>query len=203
MIKAIIFDVGGVLIRTEDWTPRHSLEDRLELARGQADELFYNGEMGTKAQMGEITEAELWGWIQRHLQLSDADLALFQREFVAGDQLDTNIITYIHKLHTRYQTAIISNARDTLLRDVTELYPMADAFDLIVGSAYERIMKPDAQIFLRTLERLGCQPEEAVFIDDAPRNIDGARAVGLHAIHFTPQTDLPAELAALGVSVAP
>jgi HAD superfamily hydrolase (TIGR01509 family) len=76
---------------------------------------------------------------------------------------------------------------------------MADAFDLIVGSAYERVMKPDPAIFLRTLERLGRAPHEAVFIDDFAHNIEGARGVGMAAIHYTPGMDLAAALASLGV----
>ena len=105
----------------------------------------------------------------------------------------------IRQLRTRYQTAIISNATDNLRQTLTINYPMADAFDLIVGSAYEKVMKPDPRIFERTLARLGRQPDESVFIDDFAHNIVGARAVGMQAIHFTPPIDLVAELAKLGV----
>ena len=78
---------------------------------------------------------------------------------------------------------------------------MADAFDLIVSSAGEQVMKPDAAIFERTLERLEVAPYEAVFIDDFAHNVAAARAAGLAAIHFIPGIDLPAELEKLGVFV--
>jgi HAD superfamily hydrolase (TIGR01509 family) len=92
---------------------------------------------------------------------------------------------------------------DDLLEMITHHYPLADAFDLIVGSAYQRVMKPAPEIFLWTLAQLGREPHEAVFIDDFAHNIEGARAVGMAAIHFRPGTDLVAELAALGVIVTP
>lgn len=201
MIKAIIFDVGGVLVRTEDPTFRQALEAELGLSAGDAEYLVFNSEMGRKAQHGEITTAELWTWLAQELTLNDDQLLHFQTQFFAGDRLDQEMVDFIHALSKSYQTAIISNAADNLLKNVTQVYPMASAFELIVGSAYEGIMKPDPTIFLRTLERLGRQPVEAVFIDDFLHNVEAARAIGMAAIHFRPDTDLTAELAALGVRV--
>jgi epoxide hydrolase-like predicted phosphatase len=201
LIKAIIFDVGGVLVRTADRTSRNTLEQRLGLKAGESEQIVFNSEMGTKAQQGAITTLELWAWVQQHLRLNDEDFQAFQRDFWGGDRLDTALVDNIRRLKQRYQTAIISNATDNLRETLTINYPMADAFDLIVGSAYEKVMKPAPVIFERTLARLGRQPEEAVFIDDFAHNIVGARAVGLHAIHFTPQLDLLAELAGLGVAL--
>lgn len=200
MIQAVIFDVGGVLVRTVNRSHRQRLEARLGLKPGEADELVFNSERGTAAQMGAIPAAELWRWVGQHLGLDADELARFRREFFAGDQLDTELVAHIHSLRPRYQTAIISNAMDDLLHNVTEIYPMADAFDLIVGSAHEGIMKPDARIFHSTLERLERAADEVVFIDDFARNIAGARAVGMSAIHYTPSLNLYAALAALGVT---
>ncbi len=199
-IQAVVFDVGGVLVRTEDRAPRAALEKRLGLAAGAAEQLVFNGPMGLQAQQGAISAQDLWAWLQAELKLDEEGLAEFRQAFFAGDRLDTTLVEMIRSLRPRYQTAIISNAMDDLLETVTYRYPMADAFDLIVGSAYERVMKPDPAIFLRTLERLGRAPQEAVFIDDFAHNIEGARAVGMAAIHYTPGVDLQAELARLGVT---
>jgi HAD superfamily hydrolase (TIGR01509 family) len=78
---------------------------------------------------------------------------------------------------------------------------MADAFDLIVGSAYEGIMKPDPRIFRRTLERLDCPPEAAVFVDDMFANVEAARALGLWSIHYRAGMDLSAILGEFGVEI--
>lgn len=200
MIKAVIFDVGGVLVRTEDRTPRQALEARLGLEPGAAEFLVYNSEMGQKAQRGEITAAELWRWIQAHFGFDDGEVETFRQEFWGGDRLNTPLLRLVRALRPRYQTAIISNAMDDLLHTLTVAYPMADAFDLIVGSAYERVMKPAPEIFLRTLARLGRQPAEALFIDDFAHNVAGARAVGMAAIHYTPALDVAAALAEHGVT---
>ncbi len=199
MIKAVIFDVGGVLICTEDPQPRARAEQRVALAPGGAEALVLNSERGRLAQHGNITTAELWTWVGERLKLDDLALETFQRDFWAGDQLDHELLAFVRALRPKYQTAIISNFYDDQRRLLTEDFPLLDAFDLYVCSAYEGIMKPDAAIYERTLSRLGRAPEEVVFIDDSLPNIEGARAVGMQAVHYTPRVDLPAELAKLGV----
>ena len=196
MIQALIFDVGGVLLRTEDRQPRRALEERLGLAPGEAEWLFYNDATGRQAQHGEISAEAHWQAIAARFGLQPADLA----PFWAGDRLDEELLALIRRLKLRYQTAIISNAMSDLHQLLTEKYPIADAFDVITGSAYEGIMKPDPRIYQRTLERLGCEPAAAVFIDDAPANVAGARAIGMHAIHYIAGMDVAAALAALGVN---
>jgi putative hydrolase of the HAD superfamily len=200
-VKAVIFDVGGVLIRTPDRSSRRAWEEKLGLAEWESEEIVFGGDMGSKAQRGDITHEALWTWIGQRLNLAADQLHAFRASFWAGDVLDTALIATIRRLRPRYQTAVISNATDFLRRDLSENYAIADAFDLIVCSAEEKVMKPDPAIYQLTLERLGRRAEEAVFIDDVAANIAAARALGMHVIHFKPSIDLPAELARLGVVV--
>ena len=199
MIKAVIFDVGGVLIRTESHEGRRQWERRLGLADWGSDEIVFNSEMGQKAQRGEIETADLWQWIGQHFSFDEPTLQAFQTGFWAGDVLDEALIAFIRQLRPKYQTAVISNATDALRHTLTHNYPIADAFDLIVVSAEEKVMKPDAAIYERTLARLGRQPEEAVFVDDFAHNIEAAQQLGMATIHFRPGTNVPQQLARLGV----
>jgi glucose-1-phosphatase len=202
MIKAVIFDVGGVLIRTTDPQPRRALEERLGIAPGGAELIVFNSEMGRAAQMGQITSLQHWQWVADQLKLEAEALRQFQDEFFGGDQLDHELIAFIRKLRPAYRTVIISNYMDELTRLLGEVHRIADAFELIVVSSSEKIMKPDAIIFQRTLERLNLDPQETIFIDDFPHNVEGARAVGMNAIHFAPGIDLVEELAKWGVGVS-
>ena len=196
-IRAILFDVGGVLVRTFDLSGRQAWEQRLGLPPGGAEAVVLNSEMGHRAQRGEIGNETLWVWVGQRLALGD-ELAAFRDDFWRGDRVDESLVALIRRLRPRYQTAVISNATDAL-RTTLQSYGLLNEFDLVVGSAYEGIMKPQAAIYERALARLGRSASEAVFIDDAPANIAGATAVGLHTIHFTPATDLAGELRRLGV----
>jgi glucose-1-phosphatase len=201
VIRAIIFDVGGVLIRTQDPAPRRGLERHLGLAAGESEELVFGEPMGIRAQRGEITADALWAWIQQEMELDSDGITAFFEQFYGGDRLDLDLVDTVRTLRGPYQTAIISNAMDNLLEMVTYLYPMRDAFDLVVGSAYEGIMKPDRRIYARTLERLGRAPHEAVFIDDMFANVEAARALGMAGIHYQAGLDVAAALRELGVAV--
>lgn len=198
-IQAIIFDVGGVLVRTHDHSGRRAWEDRLSLAPGELEAIVLNSEMGHRAQRGQITDSELWAWVSERFGLGD-ELDAFRRDFWRGDEVDQNLVELVGRLNRRYQTAIISNATDALLSTLED-YQLLSEFDLVVGSAYEGIMKPSPAIFEAALIRLGREASATVFIDDAPANIAGAQAVGMRTVLFNPALDLAEELVALGVQL--
>jgi epoxide hydrolase-like predicted phosphatase len=200
VIKAIIFDFGGVLLRTQNRQGRRKWEEKLGLEEWESEVFVFGSEMGTKAQMGEITNQRLWEWIGQRFSLSPQELTEFQHDFWAGDVLDSTLIDYIRSLKKYYQIAMISNASDSLRQNLKDRHHIADVFDLIVCSAEEQIMKPHKEIFLRTMERLGCGPAEAVFVDDSEPNIQAARKLGMVTVHFRPSTDVPSEFMKLGIN---
>lgn len=199
-IKAVIFDVGGVLVRTYDQSGRRLWENRLGLPPGGAEAVVLNSEMGHRAQRGEISTEALWQWVAEHLNLGN-DLPTFRQDFWRGDYADKILIDFMHNLKRYYRLAVISNATDDLLVTL-EGYQLLRLFDIIVASAFEGIMKPNPVIYERTLNRLNLAPEETVFIDDAVANVLTAREVGMHAVHFTSDVDLRSELALLGIRIA-
>ena len=199
-MKAIIFDFGGVLLRTQNRQGRRKWEEKLGLDEWESEVFVFGSENGTKAQMGDITNEELWEWIGQRFDLSPQELADFRRDFWAGDVLDSDLVDYIRSLKKDYQIAMISNASDDLRQNLEENHRIADVFDLIVCSAEEHIMKPHKEIYLRTLERLRCDPAEAVFVDDSEPNIQAARKLGMSTVHFLPSTDISFEFTKLGIN---
>jgi putative hydrolase of the HAD superfamily len=63
-------------------------------------------------------------------------------------------------------------------------YRLGEMTELIVYSHEEGIEKPDAQIYERTCELLALPPGETVFLDDVEAYVEGARAIGMHAILY-------------------
>lgn len=204
-IQAVIFDFGGVLLRTHDRAPRRAWSQRLGLPPDGVEELFFNSPQGIAAQHGRIDEASHWRWVTDQLGLDAADATALMRDFWAGDRIDDALMAYIAALRPRYCTAIISNAPSALRQQLAERWGILDQFDLVVVSAEFGVMKPDAAIFAHTLDQLGIAPAQAIFIDDFAHNVAGAHAAGLAAIHYPPQhnaADLIAALAARGVAPA-
>jgi putative hydrolase of the HAD superfamily len=185
MIKGVIFDVGGVLLRTHDQGGRRKWEARLGLEPGELAFLVFDSEVGRKTQLGQASLEEVWSWVATHLGLDPQELATLQRDFWAGDQLDQALCDYIRALRPRYRTGMLSNtwARDG--RAMAQELGIADCFDIFVTSAEVGVMKPNPRIYQVALERLGLSPPEAIFVDDFIENVEAARRLGMEALHFT------------------
>jgi len=183
-IKAIIWDVGGVLLRTEDYALREQLAAELGVTRDHLEMAVFAGEIGGQAQRGEISVSELWEAVRQAYDLSHEEVIRFEEFFWGGDVLDTKLIDHIRSLKGKYHTGLLSNAWLDLRAVITDRWQIEDAFDTMTISAEEGVMKPDARIYQIALARAGIEPTEAVFIDDFPHNIAGAHAVGMHGILF-------------------
>jgi len=201
MIDAVIFDFGGVLVRAPDRKNRLAWERKLGLKDWESEEIVFNSHMGLKAQSGRITDEELWNWVGQRLDLNPDQLVEFRREFWADDVLDDELGRLVREIQQGHQTALLSNATGRLRHVLEEVYQLTDAFNVIVCSAEEGIMKPDPEIYLRTLRRLGCQPQASIFIDDAKENIDAATKLGMYGIWFKPGFDINHSLQRLGVEI--
>lgn len=200
MIKAVVFDLGGVLVRTLDYAGRRKWEARLGLGERGADKLVFDNEVSTRATVGQADMRAIWEYVAREHALDEAALAEFERDFWAGDVLDTELVALIQGLRARYKTGLLSNAWDTLRPLLASRFaPLDQVFDLIMISCEEGLAKPDAELYRRLVARLGLAAEEVVFVDDFERNVLGARAVGLQAIQYKHNAQLLAALRALGV----
>jgi epoxide hydrolase-like predicted phosphatase len=183
-IQAIIFDIGGVLVRTMDRSPRTALAQRLGLTYETLGELVFGGESGNKAQRGEITYEQQWAYVCQQVNWPRENWRALETEFFAGDHLDQELVARIRAWHGRYKTGIISNALSDLRATIARKWHFEDAFDVIVTSAEVGVMKPDARIFQAALQALDVPPAAAIFVDDFAHNVAGAQAVGMQAIHF-------------------
>ncbi len=193
-ISAVIWDLGGVLLRTEDFSSRQALADRMGKSRTELENLVFDGDSGDRAQLGEISADEHWDNIRRILGLDAAGISEFRRQFWEGDQLDVELVDTIRSLRGRYKTGLLSNAFSDLRQVVTSRLNFSDAFDEMVISAEIHLMKPDPRIYQHALQRLGVAAQEAVFIDDMLRNVEGACSQGMNAIHFRQRSQALAEL---------
>jgi epoxide hydrolase-like predicted phosphatase len=191
--RAVFWDLGGVLLRTEDRTPRAQAADHLGLTYEQLEDLVFNSEAGLRAQLGEVSPSELWAFILRSVKLAPEDKPWLYEAFFGGDRMDVELVNFVRSLRPRYKTGLISNAWDDL-RPLLVRWKVADAFDTIVISGEAQIMKPDARIYRLALENLGMEAGESIFIDDNPKNVEGARAAGLAAIRFSQRDQALADL---------
>jgi len=199
MIRALITDFGGVLMRTRSDRPRRALEQRLNLALRTLDDRVFSCEMSQRAMRGEICELALWQYLETDLDLARHGLTwqAFQAEFFAEDFLDEELMAFICSVRPGLKTGLISNAWDGLREVLHTRVPITDAFDVLVISAEEKVAKPDPRIYHLALKRLAVKPAEAIFLDDFIENIDAANALGLIGVHFQSSAQAQRDIRAL------
>lgn len=182
-IRAVFFDLGGVIVRTEYQSPRERLAERLGMEYEDLNRIVFDSETGYQASIGAITSLQHWESVMKRLKRPFEEMTAVRDEFFAGDIVDREILNFLRSLRGRYKTGLISNAWSDL-RDYIVREKMDDAFDHIIISAEVGVAKPEAEIYNIALERAGASPGEAVFVDDFYVNIEGCEKVGIKGIHF-------------------
>ena len=193
-IKALIWDLGGVLVRTEDPAPRRGLAARFGLDSGELEDLVFASEVGQNAQLGTVSSAQLWEYVLNRLGAPQSEARAIELEFWGGDRLDLDLVGWIRRQRSQYKIMLLSNAWDNLRLAMAERWGILDSFDSVVISAEVGLMKPDPRIYSLALGQAGVEASEVVFIDDLPTNVGAARALGMQAVHFRSPAQALAEL---------
>ena len=193
-IYAIIWDVGGVLERTEDPTPRREVAERLGIEIGDLAHLIFGHTDNFRVQVGEISSEEHWKNVGKELGVSDEELAQIVEEFFGGDRLDYALVDFIRSLKANYCTAVLSNYMANLRSRIVEEWQIDDAFHHLFISSEIGLMKPDPEIYELVLEQIGFEASETVFVDDFIDNIAGAKEAGMHGILFENPEQVKADL---------
>ena len=182
-IRAVFFDLGGVILRTEYQAPRQHLAEKLGMEYDDLVKVVFDSESGYKASIGAITPDEHWAAVIKRLKRPASEMEAIRHEFFAGDIIDRTLLEFLRSLRGTYKTGLISNAWSDL-RDYIVREKFDDAFDHIIISAEVGAVKPEAKIYQVALEQAGVQAHEAVFVDDFAVNIEGCEKVGMQGIYF-------------------
>ena len=190
MRYALVFDFGGVIMKTVTHAPRWAWDEQLGLERGSVERAVHNADSWRRAQTGELPLEDYWADVAQQLRHPVDDMPKLEADFYSGDQLDEDILSLIRNRKAAGQKiALLSNDSPTLI-DKLDRLGIASLFDPLVVSASIGVMKPAPAAYHAVLERLGYPAADTVFIDDMPANIEGALAVGMIGIRYTPELNL-------------
>jgi glucose-1-phosphatase len=196
-IRAVIFDVGGVIVRTEDQSPRLRWAERLGVTPEALSATVFDSAADADATVGRIPAEAAWAHVAATLNLDADALAQLRADFFSGDRCDDVLVAFLRGLRPAYKTGILSNAWSDGRQVIAGKFALGDAADDLVISAEVGLAKPDPRIYELATTRLGVRPEETIFVDDFVRNIDGARKFGIQAVHFRNREQAIADVRAL------
>jgi len=202
-LRAVVFDYGMVLTEPQDpeayaallritglpqtrfeslyWADRHAYDEGK--LTGIAFWQKFLREAGLDHQLGQSAVEELNRWDARMWTTQNLDMLAWQQQLKQRGLL----------------TAILSNIGDNVLASVEREFDWIHRFDVLVWSYQVHMAKPAPAIYRHVLKELGTQPEEALFLDDKPVNVQAARALGMRAIEFSTIERLRADLIAAGL----
>ena len=182
-VRAVAFDIGGVLEGVapreywlSPWQERLGL-DAAEFASALA-RVDPDGGIGT----GVLTEAAYQQRFAAALGLSSALADEFIADMWHCGELDEELTAYAASLRPRYVTAILSNSADGARREEQARYSFAELFDVIIYSHEVGLIKPDPRVYALLCAELSVRPDELVFLDDVPENVDAACRFGIRGL---------------------
>ncbi len=195
-IRAVVFDIGGVLEITSRTGWVEKWEARLYLKPGELHERLID--VWRDGSFGNISEEEVEKRIGEILGMNQGQVESFLADLWEEylGELNVELADYFSSLRPRYQTALLSNSFSGARSREQERYHFAELCDLLIYSHEEGVAKPERRIFELTCERLGVQPAEVVFLDDVEANVAAARAFGIQAILFRETTEAIADIQA-------
>jgi putative hydrolase of the HAD superfamily len=208
--KVVIFDYGNVLDIPDDWDAWHQYREALAQEHGLTGQDMWNtvyySEPWQQVKRGQITEQDYWNTVCTQLGYTTPETQLeFRKRLWAGrDRIHPQMLSLLRTLQPHYRLAILSNAYQwDMATWLAEERNVPGLFETVISSARVGMAKPDPEIYRLTLERLGVQGHEAIFVDDLVRNTSVAEAEGLPCIVFTSPEQLTRELTERGILPVP
>jgi len=199
MIKNIIFDLGGVIVKLDRFTCLESFkkigfEDFGSILNDFIQEGFF-----LDFEKGLITAEKFRDIIREHIgkPVSDEKIDKAMADFL--ECIPQYKLDLIYNLKQTYKVYLLSNTNPIAMDHVRRLFcasgrEMNEYFHKIYLSYEMKLAKPDPEIFMEVLKDAGITAEESLFIDDGLKNIQTARSLGIETLHISSESNLEKEV---------
>jgi glucose-1-phosphatase len=189
-VSTVLFDLGGVVCRFVPERRLAVLAADCGLTPAEVRARVWDSGIDAGCDLGRYSAEEMYEEIRRALGLR-MEYAAFRVAWATAFEPDPAVLSIIERLAGRCRTALLTDNGPVLREGLPLLLPeVAGRLDPLLFSCELGARKPAPDIFIRALARLGESPERVLFIDDSAAAVEGARRVGLVALHFTDAASL-------------
>ena len=200
-ISTILWDVGGVLLTNGwDYAGREEVLSRFgvdpaefEARHPEANDAWEKGLISADEYLRRTVF-----WEPRNFTPDE----FFEAMRLESRILDNTALPILENISASQDVdlGMLNNEGRELNDHRIETFGLRGYFDFFFSSCYVAFRKPDTQIYRLALDVLQCEPEEVIFIDDRPPNVEAAASLGIHAIRYQGPEQLERELAHMGIA---
>lgn len=202
-IKTIIFDLGGVLI---DWSPEYVYLKEFRGDRAQMD-WFLNHVCAWDWNVNQDAGYPIAKATEERIAMFPEYESLIRMYYGRWEEMlgftHNGTLAILKELvdNPEYRVLALTNWSGETWPKAIAKFPWLQWFEGILVSGDEGMRKPFANIYELMLSRYSIQAEEAIFIDDSLKNIEGCEKLGIKGIHFKDSGTLAAQLRAAGLQI--
>lgn len=201
MIRAILFDLGNVLVPVDFVRCRAALSEVCVHQPSEVQRILAGSGLPRRYESGEVSSAEFFDATCRLLDMEvsyDKFVAVWGEIFAPDPIIPEDMLATLHEHH---RLVLLSNTNDMHFTVAEQRYTLLRHFDEFVLSYKVGAMKPDPRIYQRAIAAAGCSPNECFFVDDLRENVEAARREGIDAALFTTFSRFQADLRERGIGV--
>ena len=200
MIKALIFDAGGVVFNSSVslfQKPIEYISDLISESVEKVDKAYR--EAIVECESRTVSKQEIWEAVMRRLGKDVPYSGQDPIEFgFKSFKLDEGVVSLVKKLRSNCKVALVSNA-NAVESSTPQAQSMYKFFDVVDLSYKIGVRKPSPGIYENAFKKLGAKPNEIIFVDNAPENVEEAKKLGMVGILFKNAEQLKEDLEKVGV----
>ncbi len=200
MPKALIFDLGGVIVPLDFPRAYRALEAVCGIPAEEIPKKFGTTDLVKRFETGQMTAEEFTAELGRlfDINISHAEFCnLWSALFPAHSLLPEELFEALAK---QYRLVLLSNTNVIHFDEIRSRYPQLNHFHEYVLSYKVGAAKPSSRIYQAAIAAAQCAAEDCFFTDDIPVYVEGARKQGIDAVQFLNYEQLQLELRSRDVS---
>ncbi|NCN87072.1 HAD family phosphatase [archaeon] len=193
MIKAIIFDLGGVVLNRGLWIFEEKISKKFNIPLEKIVQTMIKNYYKDYFS-GKITEEEYWTKCLNELNIKE-DWKKLREELINCFQVQEKVIKTIEMLRNKgYKTILLSDQTKEWWPILDKKYSINKKFDFTVISSETGYNKSDLEIYKIALDKSKEKAQDCIYIDDLKYNLTPAKTLGMKTIHFQNPEQLKEEL---------
>jgi len=202
-IKAIIFDLGNVLIDFDHMIAARKIAGFTDMAPEDIFNFFFDSPLTASFEEGRISPRDFFSDVKNKLNLKlgyDRFVLIWNEIFFLSEK-NRAVYNLAKSLKRRYKLSVLSNVNFLHLEYIKREFPIFDAFDNVITSCELGLKKPDPAIYKKALEILEVEAGSVFYTDDRAELTEKAKELGIRSFVFTGPEQLHEDLRAAGVNI--